>query len=204
MKKKRLACCNRPSPFLPEAKAAGWEQTKPRSQIGGVSLLERAARTAQEVFLSVLVVGRARPDDWPLPAVAFLPDSAPGRGPLGGLQTALLHADGPVLALACDLPLLTADALHWLLAQAAGQLKEHGLAVSNCGKWEPLFSLYTPACLPVIESRLTSGRLSLQGLIESGDFGRLEAPDWVAARLVNINTPEEWAHLSEDRGFQNR
>jgi len=162
---------------------------------GGIPLLERAARAALTAGLPVLVVGRERPDGWPLPAVDFAPDAAPGRGPLGGLETALVRAGTSVLALACDTPLLGPNALAWLWDRAASEASTHGLVVLNGGQWEPLFSVYAPACLPLIEARLTSGRLSLHGLIESGEFGRADAPDWVAAQLVNVNTPEDLARL---------
>ena len=162
---------------------------------GTVTLLERTARTALSAGLAVLVAGRACPDGWQTPKVDFVPDAAPGRGPLGGLETALKHMGGPVLAVACDMPLLTSEALVWLRDRAAASTSEHGLAVLNDGQYEPLFSVYAPACLPLIESRIATDRLSLHGLIESGDFARADAPGWVAAQLVNINTPEELAHL---------
>ena len=79
----------------------------------------------------------------------------------------------------------------------AGQGNEHGLVVVNNGKWEPLFSIYRRACLPLIEARLAEGRRSLHGLIEAGQFAFLDAPDWVAAQLVNVNTPEQWQAFQE-------
>lgn len=167
---------------------------------GGVSLLERAARTALSAALPVLIAGRSRPSGWPLADVDFVPDAAPGCGPLGGLQTALRHAARPVLAVACDMPLLTRDALRWLCAQAMAGVGEHGLTIKNDDHWEPLFSVYTPACLPLIESRLAVGRLSLHGLIESGEFARADAPGWVAAQLLNVNTPEDLAQIGERLG----
>ena len=166
---------------------------------GGVPLLERAARAARAAGLPVLVAGRNRPTDWPLPAVEFAPDAAPGLGPLGGLETALRHTGTALLALACDMPLLSPDALLWLRDLAAATSGLHGLAVTREGRWEPLFSVYTPACLPLIASRLTEGRRSLHGLIEAGDFGIVEAPAWVAAQLVNVNTMDDLARLSEER-----
>lgn len=164
-------------------------------EFGGMTLLERAARTALAAGLPVLVAGRSCPDIWPLPTVDFVPDAIPNRGPLGGLQAALFHAACPVLALACDMPLLTPDALRWLSTQSAAHSGEHGLAVLNNAQWEPLFSVYTPTCLPLVETRLAAGRLSLHGLIEAGNFGRADAPEWVTTQLVNINTPEELAEL---------
>lgn len=164
-------------------------------RFGGVSLLERAARAALSAGLPVLVAGRERPEGWQTPGVGFAPDAAPGRGPLGGLETALRYAATPVLAVACDMPLLTPDALVWLRDQAVAGMGEHGLAVLQDGQWEPLFSVYTPLCLPLVESRLAAGRLSLHGLIEAGDFARADAPAWVAPQLVNVNTPEDLARL---------
>lgn len=165
-------------------------------EVEGVSLLQRTAAAALEAGLPVLVAGRARPDAWPLDGVNFAEDAEPGLGPLGGLVTALTHSGTEVLALACDLPLLTSDALRWLVSQA-GYGNEHGLVVVSNGKWEPLFSIYRPACLPLIESRLAAGKRSLHGLIEAGRFAFADAPDWAAAQLVNVNTPEQWQTLQK-------
>ena len=165
-------------------------------EVEGVTLLARAALAALEVNLPALVVGRARPVAWPLEAVEFAEDAAPGLGPLGGLQTALRCRE-EILALSCDLPLLTADAVRWLWGQRE-RGNEHGLIVVSNGKWEPLFSIYRRACLPLIETRLAEGRRSLHGLIEAGQFAFIDAPDWVAAQLVNVNTPEQWLSLQEN------
>ena len=105
-----------------------------------------------------------------------------------------------MLAVACDLPRLTDDTLRWLADRAAEQAGPHGLAVQNGGQWEPLFSVYAPACLPLIEARLEAGRLSLHGLFEAGEFGRVDAPEWVSSQLVNVNTPEDLANLQRMKG----
>lgn len=160
-------------------------------QVDGGTLLERIARLALAAGLPVLVVGRACPKQWPLPETKFVEDAEAGLGPLGGLATALRQAQTSVLAVACDLPLLCEDAVRWLAVQA-GQAREHGLVIVNNENWEPLFSVYHPACLPLIESRLADGKRSLHGLVEAGAFAFAEAPDWVGVQLANVNTPEEW------------
>ena len=176
-------------------------------KLEGLPLLERTARTALGAELPVLVAGRARPNGWPLETVGFAEDDQPGLGPLGGLATALRSTSAPVLVLACDLPLLTADAVRWLQAQPErwntqnGNTQNgntHGLIVVNGEQWEPLFSIYRPECLPLVEARLAAGRRSLHGLIEAGNFVFTDAPDWVAAQLVNVNTAEEWQALQEN------
>ncbi len=166
-------------------------------QIGGMTLLERTVRLALAVNLPVIVAGRACPDGWPLPEVIFAEDAEAGLGPAGGLAAALRQAQTSVLALACDLPLLTEDALRWLIAEAKAQFAPSGLIAVNGGQQEPLFAVYHLESLPLIEARLAAGRRSLHGVIEAGAFAFAEAPEWVSVQLANVNTPEEWREKVE-------
>ena len=156
----------------------------------GETLLARTARVAREAGFVVMIIGRERPDDWPLRDTRFVPDAYPGLGPLGGLATALESANQDVFLLACDMPLLNVEALSWLHGQTRGR---HGLAVHHGEQWEPLFSCYRPDVLPLVHGQMAAGRLSLQSLIGLGEFRTVKAPPEVMAALVNVNTPEELA-----------
>jgi molybdopterin-guanine dinucleotide biosynthesis protein A len=156
----------------------------------------RAARAAREVADVVIVAGRERAGDWPadLDAVRFVPDEPPGVGPLGGLAAALSAGGGlPVAALACDMPRVDADALRWLLAQASEAPSVHGLVTRNGEQAEPLFAVYHAAVLPLVAAQVAAGRRSLQALLAAGDFAFVDAPREIAARLANVNTPEDLA-----------
>lgn len=183
---------------------------KAQITVDGLPLLERTARTALAACPSVVVVGRALPEDWPLPGVAFLEDEAPDQGPLGGLATALRDLGAAeergdptgrpdaVLLLACDLPALTEEALPWLMQTAQErQPLGAGLITVNNGRREPLFSVYTPHCLPRIETNLAAGRRSLQALIDAGDFKFAGITPTLAPSLLNVNTPEELARWNQ-------
>jgi molybdopterin-guanine dinucleotide biosynthesis protein A len=158
----------------------------------GEALLERTVRIARQTSREVFVVGRERPAFWSCDSVRFYRDEVVDQGPLAGLVVALEKAGSRVLALACDMPLLSAEALDWLIAQEPGP---HGVAVQRGKQWEPLFSIYDAAVLPLVKSRLSAGQRSLQGLIAAGEFFTATAPPSVAASLVNINTIEEWETL---------
>src|SRR5687767_3437220 len=81
--------------------------------VGGMTLAERAlnavrdSRIAEKIFFVTgnkveFAIEAARLD------ALFVFDVIEGRGPLGGLYTALTHAAGEwVFLLACDLPLVT-------------------------------------------------------------------------------------------------
>jgi molybdopterin-guanine dinucleotide biosynthesis protein A len=158
---------------------------------GGETLLQRTASIAAECCDTVLVVGRARPGDWPEDSALFLPDDTPDLGPAGGLLTALRHAGTPILALAFDMPRLTTHALRWLIEQAERHVGEHGTVAQNGGQIEPLFAIYAPACLSLLEAQIASGRRSLHALIQAGRFALTETPPDVARALANANTPED-------------
>ena len=101
----------------------------------GETLLARTARVAQEAGFAVMVIGRERPDGWPLPDTRFVPDAYPGQGPLGGLATALEAANQDVLLLACDMPLLSVEAIAWLNGQTLGSMAspcDMGSSGSRC------------------------------------------------------------------------
>jgi len=99
--------------------------------------------------------------------VARIADDPAGVGPMGGLRAFLraLAPDTPGLVLAGDLPFLTAHLIARLASEAAGAA---ALAAREPdGRWQPLFARYLPGpVLPEIDAALSSGKTSLQHLLE--------------------------------------
>lgn len=167
-------------------------QDKARLCIAGEPLLERTARVAAQAGLPVMVVGRDRPPDWCGDlGVRFVQDQRPGLGPMGGVHAALRAAGVPVVALPCDLPELREDAVRYLVAAAQKQPPRLGLVLEHEGGLEPLFSVYTPACLELLERRMAAGQLSLQAMVQEEGLDRLPAPAWLLPCLRNANTPND-------------
>lgn len=162
--------------------------------IDGVTLLRRLCRAAVGAGCPVAVVGREQPAGWDDPGVRFLPDDAPGLGPIGGLATALRHIAAPTLALACDLPRMDTSAIAWL-RDAYVARAGIGLAAARGGEPEPLLAVYTPALLPLIERRIAQGRRSLKGVLDEAQVPLLETPAALADRLDGANTLDEWTRL---------
>ena len=162
---------------------------------GGI-LLEYVARTAAATGLPVVVVGRTAPDGWSLPVVEFYGDHYSGMGPLGGIATALEVTSTDILALPCDLPLLTTPAIVWLLDGTSERNLDDGLVTENGSQLEPLFSLYKRKSLPALQKRLAAKRLSILGFLMSAKFEYITAPPEVGIALRNANTPEEWQQIT--------
>jgi molybdopterin-guanine dinucleotide biosynthesis protein A len=165
---------------------------KAELEIDGQTLLDRMIDEAKRACEVVAVVGRRGERD----DVVWIEDDEPGLGPLGGLKTALAHLDRSVLLVACDMPRIDAEALRWLLEGFQQNTGEHGLVTTRDGSIEPLFSVYTPVVLQLVEQRIAAGSLSVRRLIERGEFERTEAPGQVADKLVNVNTPVDLEQLN--------
>lgn len=186
----------RPLPLALALLAGGASTRMGRDKAGlplaGTTLLAHLAGLGAEVGLPVLICGRSRPAGWTSPPAIFLTDAAPGEGPLRGLEAAFLHAES-VLLLACDLPLLTAADLAWLIGAPTAR---HGTAVLRDGQVEPLFSRYHATCRPLLAAELTAGRRSPARLLATGTFARVTAPPEVAAHLTDADTPGDWQTLT--------
>ncbi|MFF3746568.1 DUF6457 domain-containing protein [Streptomyces kronopolitis] len=88
---------------------------KPALSVGGRRLLDRVLAACPDAARTV-VVGPGRPTVRP---VARALEDPPGGGPLAALEAGLRHTTAPVvLVLSADLPFLTTETVHRLLAAA--------------------------------------------------------------------------------------
>ncbi len=128
-------------------------------EILGKTLLENAMDIALQVTSRVMVISGERT----IPVrdgISVYPDVTPGRGPLGGIYTALLHTTTPyLLTLPCDVPLLPAAVLRQLTRYISSGRPV--VAVSHKGL-EPLVAVWPREALPTVQQCLETGRLSLR------------------------------------------
>jgi molybdopterin-guanine dinucleotide biosynthesis protein A len=164
-----------------------------RTPDGTESLVERALRVGREAGLTVVIVGAG--DTGAIDAnVSRLMDDPSGVGPLGGLAALLAHAkqrDAHAIALACDMPYVSAA----LLAKLANDPRDAAIlcprdAVS--GKWQALFARYTPEpALLALHATLDAGQRSLQALIERAGGLPLTLSTEEHALLRDWDTPQD-------------
>lgn len=124
-------------------------------------------------------------------------DRHPGDGPLAGLEAAFLDTGADVIFLTgTDLPLGDPELAKYLLA-ARG---EHDVCLIRSEKGpEPLFAVYSSACLPAVQAALAQGRRSMFHMLQQ--MNTLEIPMEnikefdVAKILTNVNDPQEYARV---------
>jgi len=166
---------------------------------GGGFVLERIAAAAGEVSREVVLVGEAPLPRGELSAMRRIQDAPGVEGPLGGVLAALRrHPRARWLAISCDAPFLSADALRWLL----GQERPGDIAVLPCldspETPEPLIALYTPRARSIIEQAARAGERSLRRILAGKRVHSPRVPENLRKAFANVNTPEEWrAALAE-------
>lgn len=82
---------------------------------GAESFMERSVRILRQLLPTVLVIGRNVPALNALSGVKCLEDEKAGRGPAGGIVTALRYSRSSCLAVSCDMPFMDAPTLQGLI-----------------------------------------------------------------------------------------
>lgn len=182
--------------ILAGGKSLRFGSEKARHPVGGRRMIDHVYDALVSVVEDVLV-SVARPSIVTGLPVEHVPDLYPEAGPLAGLHAGLLRCSTPwLLAVACDMPFLTADVLQALLDErksASGPI----VARTPDGRLHPLCALYPKNILTEVEASLRQRRYALHALL-SRTSSMVEVPV-PALPLRNINRPEDLAGGAADR-----
>jgi molybdopterin-guanine dinucleotide biosynthesis protein A len=131
-----------------------------------------------------------------IPVVAeHLTDATDVSGPMAGMLAALRFSPPACWVLvACDLPLMSAAAVAWLISQR-GPGRAAVLPSLRPGTVEPLGALYEPGARELLERLAAQGIASPHRLAESPGVVAPEPPPELATCWTNINSPAEFAAL---------
>jgi molybdopterin-guanine dinucleotide biosynthesis protein A len=168
-------------------------QDKAALRVSGRTQLEHAlallAPHVARAFVSVRADQRADP----LRAgFEQIEDSREGLGPIAGILAAQeRYPHSAWLVLACDLPLLDAATLEFLLRARAPERLATAYRSSHDRLPEPLCAVYEPASHAALAAYVAGGRNCPRKFLMGADVHLLDEPNPRA--LDNTNTPEEYA-----------
>lgn len=118
----------------------------------------------------------------------MIPDDIPGKGPLGGLYSALRRASAKqCLVLPVDVPLVPQKALEELIRMHRGGIT----ILESEGKIEPLIGVYDAGLAESILPMLQSGSTSVRRLLDLRGY-RTVPFSGPSEFLTNCNTPEAY------------
>lgn len=156
--------------------------------ITGLSLISRVVRGLSILSDKIIVVVSNEQSKQHLRShteAEIVVDVHPGKGPLGGIYTGLLHsASSYNLVIACDMPFLNMNLVQYMLDVSSG----FDVVMPRIGdRKEPLHAIYTGMCLPPMEMMLKNSNLKV------ADF-----PDLVSVRYVEEDEIDRFdpGHLS--------
>ncbi len=169
-------------------------QDKALETVGNKSLLQRVVSNLSLFNCDVIIVTAREQSllqsiDYPM--LRMVTDTYPGKGALGGIYTGLAASDSFYnLVVACDMPFLNHDLLHYMMQLSLG----FDVVVPRLRDMvEPLHAVYSKDCLAPIESLLEQGKLSITELftlvrvryVEAEEIDRFDTRH---LSFFNINT----------------
>jgi molybdopterin-guanine dinucleotide biosynthesis protein A len=124
------------------------------------------------------------------PAYNSLPDTFTKLGPFGAILSAFREKpDSAWLIVACDLPLLDANTLQYLIENRNPSSTATTYQSAFDGLPEPLIAIWEPKSYPVLLSFLAQGYSCPRKVLINSDTTILTAAD--ATTLTNVNTPDD-------------
>lgn len=172
-------------------------------ELDGRTLLARTVDLVRplvaEVYVSVREEG-GLPDGFGVDGLTpRIPDAVPGIGPMGGILTALETLERPVLALACDMPLLTRAALERLLAARAKRPPRTAMTTyvqPHTGYIEALVAVYEPGAAMLLRKACGKGSYKLSAAIPPRLRHHVPYGPEEADLFFNVNRPADLAVLA--------
>lgn len=150
--------------------------------------LARATEVLASCCERVIVVGREHP------AHECYPDAIPGRGPVGGIATALEITGSACLVLSCDLPFMKTQILRRLVACHANR-PEGALSTAyrqkDTGHVEALVAIYEHAALRYFKQCALEKKLKISLVVPQELQHFLEYSADEALPFFNINYPAD-------------
>jgi molybdopterin-guanine dinucleotide biosynthesis protein A len=180
-------------------KSRRFGRNKALEEFQGERLIDRQVRMLRSLFPEVLVIAN-RVEEYLDLDVTIVGDIIPGKGPLGGIYTGLIFAQGAsVFVTACDMPFVQATVVEHMVRLAGDHdvvipEKEVGL--------EPLHAVYSCRCLPHIKGMLDRGELQVTRFFPAVRVCRLSEEeigqlDPRGLSFCNINTPGDMMRARE-------
>ncbi|UCF43557.1 MAG: molybdenum cofactor guanylyltransferase [Planctomycetota bacterium] len=156
--------------------------------VGGRSMIEHIANQIRPHFDQVLISADDKAK-YGFLGVDVISDEVSGRGPLGGIASALKASANELnFVVACDIPEIDMARVKTMLRQ--GRENDAVVPRSGAAEYEPLFAVYKKGILGAIESALLSGNYRIMDALNSCriKYVDVENSEW----MKNLNTVEDY------------
>ncbi len=180
--------------ILTGGKSSRMGTNKAFTEVGGVPIIERILQRVGDLGEETILITN-QPADYAHLGLPAYPDRIPGKGPLGGLYTALLEAHYLyMLAVSCDQPFLNPLLLQALIDQREGF--DVVIPLDREDYPQSMHAVYSKGCLPAIQDCLDADRLKMIGFFPQVRVRKIAGEDIdrydpMRISFVNVNTPDD-------------
>lgn len=149
-------------------------------------LIEWSIEELQKIFSKIVIVSNKQV--YKKFKLSVIKDIRKNLGPAGGIYSALKYTKADyIFVISCDMPLITSEAIHFLVSQLNGC----DILVPLCqNKVQPLFALYSKNCFLKWKELIDKGETKLQVMIEQFNVKKVSVnnnPLFKAEQFININ-----------------
>jgi molybdopterin-guanine dinucleotide biosynthesis protein A len=156
--------------------------------VGGRPMVEHIVNQIRPHFGQVLISSDDK-SKYGFLGVDVISDEVSGRGPLGGIASALkVSANELNFVVACDIPDIDMARVKTMLKQ--GRDYDAVVPRSGAGRYEPLFAVYKKGILGALGGALLSGNYRIMDALNSCriKYVDMENNEW----MKNLNTMEDY------------
>ena len=175
-------------------------QDKAFLQLGGKSLLSRVIAASAHLHLAETIIIADQRDAYAAFGLPVYPDIMPDKGSLGGIYTALHHANTEyTLTLACDMPFVNPDLLRYMRSLIDGETDIIAPRVN--GYPQALHAIYRATCAEPIRQQLQQNRLKIIRFYDQMRLRFIDEAEYApydphGRSFENLNTPEDLARAT--------
>lgn len=174
---------------------------------GGPTVIEMVVAALNAAGFDAPLVVTNSAEEYAFLGLRCVPDEITGAGALGGILTALIHSEGAnsTLVVACDMPLLNPALLQYMASidNEYDALVPRWVGAGET-RLEPLHAIYSERCADIVRREILAKRLKLGDFLRNVntiylDEAELRRFDPRLVSFCNVNTPDEWAKLTESQ-----
>ncbi|MCK5096468.1 MAG: molybdenum cofactor guanylyltransferase [Desulfobacteraceae bacterium] len=164
-------------------------------KIGGKMIIDRVYQELESVVDEIIIVTND-PIDFSRWDAMIVSDIDHSRCALAGLHAGIYYASyDKIFITACDTPFIRKDIIEYIISFAD---KKYDVIIPETeGGLEALLSVYSKACLPLIEKNLKQGLYMIKKFysknkVKTVPLEQLREFDPLMESFFNVNTPEDF------------